>query len=923
VTDLLLQTKLYAPPLRPSVVHRTRLIEKLNAGLNASSAGFASKLTLVSAPAGFGKTTIVSDWLQQKVEIRNQKAEEATLLPSAFRLLPLEFAWLSLDAADSDPARFWQYVVAAMQTVAPEIGASLPEPGEAANVTVWLTGLLNDVDQCKRPFLLILDDYHEINSPAVHDTIAFWLEHMPTTMHLVMTTRTDPPFSVARWRVRGQLTEIGPIDLRFTEAETAVFCQQAANLFLSQDNIVALEERTEGWIAGLQLALLSMSQLDKAAQAQFIAEFSGDNRALVDYLGDEILDQQPEHVRDFLLQTAVLDRFSAELCDEVLQTEQSQVILEQLELANLFLVPLDSQRRWFRYHHLFADFLRHRLQQKWPKRVAGLHQRAAGWFAGQGWQNEAIDHALVAEDYEMAMQLMADVAEKTVVRGNATKLLHWIDRLPAAYQFKQPLLTLYQAWALFFSGQLAQVEPCLEKVLALQSDSELPLIAYVAVLRSFMAKQEGHADEAIALAKKARSGIAQSLENNSNDIMLGAVMINLADIHAYLGNFEEAIPLYQEAIHLNQESGNVLAALGAVRVLGDLMRGQGRLHRAEEVYAQGLRMTQLWRDPSSAQSPPLVAAAPIHAGLGMVHLAWNELAQAESYLEEAVSLYEFGGMMNLAEGLAALAELRLAQGDTEGVLRIIERLRDEVNRVADLYTQERIEAAIVVLQVRLWRQAGMDYLQAEVTHWLAENPANGDAMVHYGHEFLPEAQSRVLLALGRGYEALPLLNNLSEKAEASGRTGQWLTRQVWLALAYEQMGKTAVADQTLAQALKTAEPEGYIRVFVDEGVVLAAMLQRQKAEGRSQIAYFDKLFNAFPQSLFSHLQSQESLVEPLSERELEVVKLMADGATNQQIADELVVAKSTAKKHVSNIIGKLGVENRTTAVARARELNLL
>lgn len=923
MTDLLLQTKLYAPPLRPSVVHRARLLEKLNAGLNANTTGFASKLTLVSAPAGFGKTTLVTDWLQQKAEIRNKKAEEAAFLPSAFRLLPLEFAWLSLDAGDSDPARFWQYVVAAMQTMEPEIGASLPAPGEVANVTAWLTGLLNDVALCKRPFLLILDDYHAIDNPAVHESLAFWLDHMPPTMHLVMTTRTDPPFSVSRWRVRGQLTEIRPDDLRFTEAETAVFCQQAAQLPLSPDNIATLENRTEGWIAGLQLALLSLSQLDETARDQFIAEFSGDNRALVDYLGDEILDQQPDYVRDFLLQTAVLDRLSAELCDEVLETEQSQAILEQLESANLFLVPLDSQRRWFRYHHLFADFLRHRLQQRWPERVAGLHQRAAAWFAAQVWQNEAIDHALAGKDYELAAQVMADGAEATVVRGNATQLLHWINRLPAAYQFKHPLLTLYQAWALFFSGQLAQVEPCLEKVLALQEESELPLAAYAAVLRSFMAKQNGRLEEAIALAAEARRRIAQLPESSSNDIMLGAVMINLADIYVYLGNFDEAVPLYQEAIHLNQEAGNVLAALGAVRVLSDLMRGQGRLHRAEEVSAQGLRMTQLWRDSGSGQQPPLVAAAAIHAGLGMVHLAWNDLAQAEQSLEEAVSLYEFGGMMNLAEGLAALAELRLAQGDTEGVLGIIERLRDEANRVADAYTQQRIEAAIAVLQVQLWRQSGLDYLQAEVKQWLADNPVNGDEMVHYGHEFLPETQGRVLLALGRAHEAIPLLNTLSENAEVSGRTGQWLARQVWLALAYEQMGKTAVADETLAKALKTAEPEGYIRVFVDEGVVLAAMLQRQKAEGRRQIAYLDKLFNAFPQSLFFNLQSHEPLVEPLSERELEVLNLMADGATNQQIADELVVAKSTAKKHVSNIIGKLGVENRTTAVARARELNLL
>ena len=314
--------------------------------------------------------------------------------------------------------------------------------------------------------------------------------------------------------------------------------------------------------------------------------------------------------------------------------------------------------------------------------------------------------------------------------------------------------------------------------------------------------------------------------------MLGAVTINLADVYAYQGDFAQGIPLFQEAIHLNQEAGNVLAALGAVRSLGDLMRVQGRLHRTQTVYAQGLRMTELWRSGAGTKSP-LVASAPIYAGLGIVHLAWNELVEAEEQLAQAVTLYEFGGMMNMSEGLAALAELRLAQGDSDAVLSIIERLHEELARVGDSYTQERIEAAIVVLQTRLWQQAGLDYLQGEVAQWVTAHPPNAAESVHYGREYFLEAQCRALLALGRVHEALPLLIKLSEWAETNGRTGQWLARQVWLALAYEQMGKTAVADEHLTKALKTAEPEGYIRVFVDEGAPLAAMLQRQKAEGRT------------------------------------------------------------------------------------------
>jgi len=923
MTELLLHTKLYVPPLRPSVVHRVRLIEKLNAGLNLSPAGFASKLTLLSAPAGFGKTTLITDWAKEKIESERGQDETTLIHSSSFILHPLPIAWLSLDKGDNEPARFWQYMVAAMQKVEPEIGLGLPMPEEASNVQAWLMGLLNDVMRHQRPFFLILDDYHEIDNPAVHETVAFWLEHQPPMVHLVMTTRSDPPFSLARWRVRGQLTEIRANDLRFTEAETAVFCQQASQLSLSPDNIAALENRTEGWIAGLQLAMLSLSQFDEIAHNQFIAEFSGDHRAFVDYLGDEILDQQSDDVKDFLLQTAVLDRFSPELCDAVLGNDQSRDILEQLEAANLFLVPLDSQRHWYRYHQLFSDFLRHRLQQKWPERVAALHQRAAKWLAAQEWYDEAIDHALAAADYELAAQVMASVAETIVVRGNAAKLLQWISRLPTDYQIQHPLLMLYYAWALFFSGQFTQVESCLEKLLALEEDSELALTAYAAVLRSFIAKQNGRAEEAISFAEEARKGIAKSPDHSSNDIMLGAVMINLADIYAYFGDFDQAIPIYQEAIHLNQEAGNVLAALGAVRVLGDLMVVQGRLHRAQEVYAQGLRMAQLWGTPDANRHPPLVAAAPIYAGLGGIHQAWGELSQAERCLEKAVSLYDIGGMMNLAEGLTALANLRMTQGATDAVLKLIERLRDEVDRVTDVYTQERIVAAVVTLHICLWKQAGLDYLQREVAQWLAESPPLPEGTVPYGHEFHPETQSRVLLALGRSREAIAILTMLSQQAETSGRMGQWLTRQVWLALAYEQLGETAVADQTLAAALKIAEPEGHLHVFVGEGAPMAKMLQRQKAEGRRQIAYFDKLFNAFPQSLFLNSQSQDSLVEPLTEREREALKLMADGFTNQQIADELVVAKSTAKKHVSNIIGKLGVENRTTAVARARQLGLI
>ena len=891
----ILRTKLFTPPARPSLVDRPRLLTKLENGRHG-------KLSLVSAPAGFGKTTLVTSWIQQHNAV-----------------------WLSLDADDNDLARFVTYVVAALQQVDPAFGeqiVTLLQANPQTQPDQISTIFLNDISYLDDSVLLVLDDYHLLENGRIHDMLAFWLEYLPPQLHLVITSRADLPFSISRWRVQRQVTEIRTADLRFTPEETAVFLNDLMGLSLTTEAVAVLEARTEGWIASLQLAALSLSQQAQAAQAQFIQQFSGSNRFVMDYLVDEILSRLDKKERDFLIETSMFDRFCADLCDAVRETADSQQMLERLEQANMFLIPLDRQHEWFRYHHLFADFLQHRLQQLPLAQRQQLQQRAADWFAQQQLLEEAIAHALAAEDIMRAANLVADASTDLLVRGEVGKLLRWINLLPEEMRKEYPKLGVFYAWALIFTGQFEAVTELLAELATVEDKPGWPMQAYVTVLQGFVATRNGRFAEGITMTEEALAQLESlALQDEVHAIMVGATAINLADSYIWHGDFAKAHRQYQTAVTVNRESGNILAGLGAVNTLTELTLAKGELHKAKDILQQGMHMADYWEMQLPIPGTKLLAAAPIYANLGLLHCQWNDLVTAKPLIEEADNLYKLGGAVNEAEGVNALIYLRWAEGNLAAVAHLIAHLQKLGEQTKHIYVFSRIEAALIGWKIRLIESdTQWQYYLNDVLSWMVGKDFANEGPSHYANRFAGFALARAALFAQQYERVLPLLQNLKHGAQKDGRFGDIYQVQILQVLALQQSGNTAVALEILAALLSQTESEGYIRLYVDEGQPMAALLQQLPST-----PYRDQLLAHLGQAKSDALPSapMQNLVEPLSERELEVLTLIANGATNQQIADELVIAKSTAKKHVSNIIGKLGVENRTAAIARARELNLI
>ncbi len=592
MAENLLQTKLFRPPIRSSLVPRPHLIEKLNAGLSG-------KLTLVCAPAGFGKTTLVTHWGQQLEEAGDW-----------------HFGWLSLDENDSEVERFFTYFVAALQQIDGRFGQStleLLQSSPSDNLQFILTDLLNSLAQSPQAILLALDDYFHINNPAIHEGLQFLLDNAPPGFHLLLLSRTDPPLSLARLRARRQMTEIRQDDLRFAPAEVHQFLNQLMALDLPETAVTALEKRTEGWIASLQMAALSLQ--GRTDVDRFINDFSGSHRYIFDYLTEEVLAGQTAEIRDFLLQTAVLDRLCAPLCDALLEASKSQHILEQLEAANLFLMPLDDARHWYRYHQLFADLLRQQLRRERPEYESLLHHRASYWFEQASFTDEAIQHALVAADYERAASLVAEYSQSLVNHGEMNKLLSWINRLPTEWQRRHPHLIFNHASALLFHSSAQEMEATLSHMPDAVTNS-LPYSAYLLVLRCIAATRQGQTDEAIALAEKAEEQLAALEPNQINQSMRGVGALVLANQYRARDG-KRAGHLYDTAVSLSREFGNLIAFLTAVRDRGRFLLEQGQLHQAEAVFREGIQSEQQWAGKLGSPNKKLLAAAPIHASLAV------------------------------------------------------------------------------------------------------------------------------------------------------------------------------------------------------------------------------------------------------------------------------------------------------------------
>jgi len=864
----LLQTKLFTPPPHPNRVPRSRLIQRLDEGLR-----LGHRLTLVSAPAGSGKTTLLSEWAAR---IRGRTA------------------WLSLDNADNDPVRFWTYLIAALQA-AHSLGwdaLQLLQAPQAPSAPAILTPLLNDIAALPGSVVLILDDYHAIATQAIHDGLAFLLDHQPQQLHLVLSTRADPPLPVVRLRARGQLTELRADDLRFTADEAAAFLNEMMNLDLAPEDVTALETRTEGWIVGLQLAALSMQ--GRADRREFIAAFTGGHHYVLEYLTEEVLARQPAPVQRFLMQTSVLERLCGSLCDAVTGEDGGDATLAHLQRRNLFIVPLDDEHHWYRYHHLFADLLRQRLGQAMPpEQVCELHRRASAWYEREGSLEEAVRHALAAEDFERVAQLAEGAARASRLDSRLTTLLQWVDALPDDVLGAHPRLCIYQAWARFLNGQLDLAQRALgDSRRALESLSPTPENA---ALR----------DELTTLL----------------DII---EMIARGLIHSVDGKIEEAIQTCRAARELALEAGHVFLAAHATEGLALAQYHQGHLRQSAQLCRQVIELAE--RGLGVAQVP-LAAAG--YVELAGVHLEWNELDAVADCLNKAIVLCQRVGVtQTLTEAYTVQSRLRQALGDIDGAFDAL-RVARQSGYATDAYSIANFRLA--TQQARLALARGR---VAEVERWVQRMEAAltvekiGRPLLVAFRETLHTILARAYLQQGEAGQAIAVLDPLYGPAEAAGSFGRVIEIGLLKALALQAQGKSSEAVASLKRSLTLAEPEGYVRLFLDEGAPAAELLkalQRDPEVPPHVQSYAQKLLEAFGEATEDDRPrvGASTLVEPLTQRELKVLQLINEGYSNRQIAEALVIALNTVKRHTSNLYGKLGVNSRTQAIARARQLGLI
>jgi LuxR family maltose regulon positive regulatory protein len=929
----LLTTKLYIPPPRPEWVPRPRLLARLDAGL-----GLAHRLILVSAPPGFGKTTLLSEW------VAHLRSDAAAGLSFRERV-----AWVSLDPGDNALPRFLAYLIAALQTIEAGVGAgvlgALQSPGLAdaptpSAIEPLLTALLNELAALPEPVLLLLDDYHLIEAPAIHQAMTFLLDHLPPRICLVLATRADPPLPLSRLRSRGAVTELRQADLRFTPQEAAAFLNQTMGLGLRAEEVAALETRTEGWIAGLQLASLAMQgtpalQSGGEEVAAFVKAFAGDDRYIVDYLVEEVLDRQAGAVQSFLLETSILDRLSGPLCDalrfgsavtpgsSVDRRDDSQALLEELERRNLFLVPLDGNRRWYRYHQLFADLLRHRLQQLQPDRVATLHYRASQWYEDNGLLADAVEHALAAGDFQRVADLIEPASWAHLSHGDASTLLEWLDALPDELLHSRPRLDLLYAWALLAAMQLETIEARLHEVERRMLAAETPTLdaspagqaalqairGEIVAIRATLASLRGDAPTAIELAQQALDHLPAA------ELHLRGILADiLGAAYDSSGNTAAASRAFTEAAALCQAAGNPLIALIALGNLAHLQETQGQLRQAADTCHQALELV------GGLEGEPPLSVGMAEAGLGKLAYEWDQLDAAARYLEATIERGRRGGVVELvAVGCTFLVRVYQARHDLDGATDLIEEA-ERLVQTAGISAGSR--AHLAATRARLWLQQGN--LEA-ATHWARESGLGVDDEYDPLRQVEYIALARLLLASAPGQpdrlaEALRLLEGLLQVTEAQGWMGQALEILALQAVALQASGELERAMDALARALSLGEPEGYIRTFVDLGAPMAELLRGAARRG-IRTGYVARLLAKAPGEPVPAAPSP--LVEPLSDRELEVLRLIAAGLSNREIAQRLVITPGTAKWHANNIYGKLGVHSRTQAVARARELGLL
>jgi len=886
----LLKSKLYVPPVRSSQIARPRLLDLMNRGLDHA-------LMLVSAPAGYGKTTLVSSWLSET---------------------GLSSAWLSLDEGDNDPIRFLQYLLTALLPINPAIADNMLEmpqgiqPDQFENL---INLLVNDLASSPKPFVLVLDDFHAIQSEAVLRIVSYLLEHLPHQMHLAILTRTDPPLPLSRLRVRDQLLDIRADQLRFTQAEIAAFLNVTGGINLSDHDLSAMEARTEGWIAGLQLAALSM-QSSRDIHS-FVSAFAGSHHYVMDYLAEEVLKGQPKNVSAFLLQTSILDRLCGPLCEALLGTDSAepvdgQAMLEALEGMNLFVIPLDDERRWYRYHHLFADVLRKRLEDQFSNLLPELHRRASQWYEQNGLISESIELAISAGDQDRAAQLIEKNGCFLLISGEVSTFLNWTDSIE--YDAKtRPWLAIQRGWALALTGGQDQVESTLhipEQLLTpLEPSIEVrTMLGTIAAARAYCADSSGNTHLAAEFARKALEQLPDC-SSISRSIRSVAMLI-LGDSSWINGELEQATQAYTKAIGIGREAGNAHMVINANSSLAEIYLEQGQLHWAADTYSRSLQMAVR---PDGQLSP---LAGRNFAGLGRISFERNQIEDAYEYIRHCIDLCRQWGDVNLqAVASAMLARLEQARGylkEAQEAARNALQLAEE--HALSTYRSIQVKSDLA----RVWLAQGN--LEKVTQHVQNEGwTVNDDIPYQREPEYV--IFLRVLLAQRNFDAAMALSERLLQKAQAAGRVGLVTEVLILKALAFQAKKDTERALAALERALSLAQPEGFVRMFLDEGEPMTRLLCQAQSR-QVGINYASELLSAIGRTSGMIQPSMQLLIEPLTTRELEVLKFIETGASNQEIAEKLVISNATVKRHITNIYAKLGVKSRTQSVAIGRELKL-
>ncbi len=907
MSDTLLLTKFFVPLPRPNLVLRSRLIEHLNEGIHG-------KLCLVSAPAGFGKTTLVAEWVSA--------CEQPV-------------AWLSLDEGDKDPIRFLTYLVAALQTILPKVGegaAGLLQSPQPPAIESILTSLLNEISSVPDHFVLVLDDYHAIDARPVDELLTFLVEHLPARMHVLIATREDPPLPLARLRARGQLTELRAADLRFTPAEASDFLNQVMSLNLTMEDISALETRTEGWIAGLQLAALAMHSMQgREEPSNFIQAFTGSHHFVLDYLVEEVLQQQPEEIQTFLLRTSILDRMCGSLCDAVLghTSASGQETLETLERANLFIIPLDSERRWYRYHHLFGDLLRQRLGK--PVEFADLNLRASQWYEQNNDLGAAFQHAIASENFSRAVTLAEDAWEKMDESFQMAAWLGWVGKLPEEIIRVSPRLCTLLGRALTDEGQLEaselrlqDAERTLDSVAKANETQYNSLRAMIALVRAGNAQVVGDLTKTVKYAE-----LALQLIPKDDFVLRAQAEVTLEFTHWTMGDLAGARTAMGNWMSSMQKAGNFVFVVASAFAVADIQIEQGQLREALTTYQHSIQLAA-----EHGKEAELVTAHH-HLGLAMLYHEFGEDGVAAEYLQKAKTLGEQTTLVDWPyRWCQAQAQLEEDAGNLDAALVLLDEARRVYvrNPVPNIRPVDSLMARIHLKQGRL----------SMAQEWMHKQGLSVEDEVSYLQEFEFLTLVRLLIAeYSRNkaeqslLEALNLLDRLLINAESQGRMGNVLASLITQALVHQAQGNLALALLPLERVLVLSQPEGYFRIFLNEGEPMRLLLLAFRSKIEEQLRWQDYRLHGFLNTLLTafvrhEVMSQSSttkqkseIIESLSERELEVLRLIAQGLSNREISQRLFLAMSTVKGHNLKIFAKLQAQNRTEAVARARELGLI